>query len=176
MYYHYIHITSYSQPHSPTLRRRCPHLLHDIRLRLDITDLTALPALPRLLIRLKLLHRLLDLRPQIRAMETLLMHFRPTVLAEPHQAIQTPLRPRLLDHHSHRIREPHGIMRNVPGQQEELPFVDVDVFELVCGRLDSFEEHAAFVLVEEFRGRVQVVVGTRVGTADNHDGHGVVVD
>jgi hypothetical protein len=176
LYYHYIHITSYIKPHRPTSRRRRPHLLHDIRLGLDITDLTTLPTLPRLLICLELLHRLLNLRPQIRAMETLLMHLGPTVLTEPHQAIQAPLRSRLLNNHSHRVRESYRVMRDVPWQQEELAFVDVDVFELVCGRLDGFEQHAAFVLVEEFGGRVEVVVCAGIGAADDHDGHGVVVD
>jgi hypothetical protein len=32
------------------------------------------------------------------------------------------------------------------------------------------------VLVEEFRGRVDVVVGTGVGAADDHDCEGGVVD
>lgn len=67
-------------------------------------------------------------------------------------------------------------MRDIPGKQEEFPLVDVNVFELVCGGLDCFEEHAAFVLVEEFGGGVEVVVCAGVGPADDHDGHGVVVD
>lgn len=67
-------------------------------------------------------------------------------------------------------------MRNVPRKQEEFALVDVDVFELVCGGFDGFEQHAAFVLVEEFGGGVEVVVCAGVGAAYDHDGHGVVVD
>jgi hypothetical protein len=170
--HHVVHHTA--QP--DTSRRRRPHLLHNIRLGLNITNRPTLPTLPRLLIRLKLLHRLFNLRPQIRTMEALLMHLRPTILTKPHQAIQTPLGPRLLNHHPNRVREPHGIVRDVAGQQKELALVDVDVFELVCGGLDGLEQHAAFVLVEEFGGAVEVVVCASVGAADDHDGHGVIVD
>ena len=160
----------------PTSRGRRPHLLHDISLRLHITNLSTLPTLPRFTIRLKLLHRLLYLRPQIRAVETLLVHLTPTTLTKPHQTIQTPLRPRLLDHHANRIRETHGVVRDVSREQEQLALVDVDVFELVCSGLDGFEQHAAFELVEELGGRVEVVVCARVGTSYDHYCHGVVVD
>lgn len=36
--------------------------------------------------------------------------------------------------------------------------------------VDSFEEHGAAVLVEEFRSRVDVVVCAGVGSADDHHG------
>lgn len=42
--------------------------------------------------------------------------------------------------------------------------------------LDGLEEHSAFVLVEEFGRRVDVVVCSCVGAAYDHDGHGIVVD
>lgn len=42
--------------------------------------------------------------------------------------------------------------------------------------LDCFEEHSAFVLVEEFGRGVDVVVCSSVGAAYDHDGHGIVVD
>jgi hypothetical protein len=170
-----VHITS-SFYRPPTSRRRRPHPLHNIRLRLNITDLSTLPTFSRLSVGLEFLHSLLNLRPQIRTMETLLMHLPPTTLTKPHQRIQTPLGPRLLNNHAHRIRKPHRIMRNVPRKQEEFALVDVNVFEFVCGGFDCFEEHAAFVLVEEFRGGVEVVVCAGVGAAYDHDGHGVVVD
>ena len=67
-------------------------------------------------------------------------------------------------------------MRDVARQQEQLALVDVDVAELAGGGLDGFEQHAAGVLVEEFGRRVDVVVGARVGAADDHDCEGRVAD
>lgn len=51
--------------------------------------------------------------------------------------------------------------------------MDGDINEGVrcCGRVDCFEEHGAFVLVEEFWGRVDVVVCSGVGAAENHYCH-----
>lgn len=57
--------------------------------------------------------------------------------------------------------------------------MDVDVAELFVwgeGGIDDFEQHAAFVLVEPFCCLVDVVVCAFVGTADDHDGYGIVVD
>lgn len=65
-------------------------------------------------------------------------------------------------------------MRHIPRQKEELALVDVDVDEGVV--LHGFEQHAAAVLVEEFGGAVDVVVGAGVGAADDHDGERVGVD
>lgn len=42
--------------------------------------------------------------------------------------------------------------------------------------LDGFEEHSAFVLVEEFGRGVDVVVCSSIRAAYDHDGHGIVVD
>jgi hypothetical protein len=97
-------------------------------------------------------------------------------LTIPPQAIHTSLRPRLLNHNTNRIRETHRIMRHIPGKEEELALVDVDVPKLVGRGLDGFQEHAAFVLEEEFRGAVDVVVCACVGPADDHDCEGVIVD
>jgi hypothetical protein len=102
-------------------------------------------------------------------METLLMHLLPTILTIPPQTIHAPLRSRLLNHHANRVRKAHRVVRDVSGQQEELALIDVDVAELVCRGLDGFEEHAAFVLEEEFGGAVDVVVCAGVGAADDHD-------
>lgn len=171
-----IHHTSNRPCSTSSSRRRQPHPLHNLRLRLHITNLPTTPTLPRLSVRLKLLHRLLNLRPQIGTMETLLMHLTPTTLTIPPQTIHTPLRPRLLNHNANRIRKPHRIVRHISWQQEQLSLIDVYVPKLVCGGLDGFQQHAAFVLVEEFRGRVDVVVCAGVGAAYDHDCEGVVVD
>jgi hypothetical protein len=155
-----------------------PHL-HSRLLRRRIAQRPTLPTRPRPLIRLKRIHRFLDLRPQIRAMETLLMHLLPTALTIPAQPIQAALRPLLLQHDAHRVREPDGIVWGVRRQQEHVALVDEDVAVLFPGRVrrvDDFQEHAAFVLVEPFGGFVDVVVCAGVGAADDHDGDGVVVD
>lgn len=57
--------------------------------------------------------------------------------------------------------------------------MDVDVAKLlVYGQraINDFQQHGAFVLVEPFCGLIDVVVCASVGTADNHDSDGGVVD
>lgn len=56
-------------------------------------------------------------------------------------------------------------MRCIRRKEKHIPFVNDDVFELVIGWVDDFEEHGAPVLVEPFGGCVDVVVGAGVGTA-----------
>lgn len=50
--------------------------------------------------------------------------------------------------------------------------MDGDVYERrwAGGCIDRFEEHGASVLVEEFWRGVEVVICSRVGSADDHDG------
>lgn len=122
------------QAHARRLRRRRPHPLHSLCFWLNITRLSATATLPRLLICLKLLHRLLDLRSQIRAVEALLMYLAPTALTIPPQAIHAVCRPRLLNYHAYCIRKADRVVRYVAREQKQLAFVYVDVAELVgCG-------------------------------------------
>ena len=44
------------------------------------------------------------------------------------------------------------------------------------GGLNDFEEHGAFVLVEPFRGSVDVIVCASIGATDDHDCYILVVD
>jgi len=157
--------------HSSIMRTR-PHLLHNLWLGLNITNLPTLPTRPRLLIFSKAIHRILNLTPQIRTHKTLLMHHTPTTPTIPPEPIFLTLRSRLLNHHTHSICKPNWIMRCISRQEKDFAFVDVDVAEgAVWG--DGFEEHATAVLVEEFGGAVDVVVCSCVGPADDHDGHWV---
>ena len=151
-----------------------PHLLHDIRLWLDVAYLTTLPAPPRCIIFLKSLHRILDLRAKIRTHKGSLMHLLSTALTIPPQAIHFTFRSRLLNDDTNRIREPDRVVRCVARQEEQLALIDVDVHKLAL--LHRLQQHTSFVLVEEFRRLVDVVVGSCVGTADDHDGHGIAVD
>jgi hypothetical protein len=155
-----------------SIMRTSPHLLHNLRLGLNITNLTTLPTRPRLFILSKFVHRILNLTPQIRTHKTILMHNTPTPTTIPSQSIFIALWPGLLDHHTNRIRKPYRVMWCIPRQEENLSFIDVDVAEDAFGR-DGLEQHAAAVLVEEFGGAVDVVVCSCVGSADDHDGHWV---
>lgn len=96
------------------------------------------------------------------------------VLAIPPQAIQTTFRSGLLNDNADGIREPHGIMRCIRRQQEQLSLIDVNVLELAL--LHRLQQHATFVLVEELGRLVDVVVGASVGAADNHNRHRIMVD
>lgn len=98
-------------------------------------------------------------------MEARLVHHTPATLTVPSQPVSTVLRPRLLQHYADGVCEPDGVVRRVGGQEEHLAFVDVDVAELVV--VDDFQQHAAFVLVEPFGRFVDVVVCSRVGSADD---------
>ncbi|KAJ4372501.1 Origin recognition complex subunit 3 [Neocucurbitaria cava] len=147
-------------------------------LRCGIAQRPTVLTRPRLLIRFKTIHRILNLRAQIRAVKRGLMHLLPTALTVPPQPIQTPRRPLLLQHHTHRILEAYGVMRCIRREQEHVSLVDVDVAELLVGGLRlvyHLEEHGAFVLVEPFCRLVDVVVGALVGAAYYHYGYVVVV-
>ena len=61
-------------------------------------------------------------------------------------------------------------MWSIGGQEEHLALADRHVAEDGVGTggvLDDFEEHAAAVLVEPFRGWVDMVVCARIGAADD---------
>ena len=92
------------------------------------------------------------------------------VLTIPPHPINAFRRPRLLKHDPHRVRESYRIMRRIRRQEVETILVDRDIDELVrrftC--VDCFEEHAAFVLVEELGCLVDVVVCAGVGATDDH--------
>jgi hypothetical protein len=60
-------------------------------------------------------------------------------------------------------------------EKKHVPLVDPEIFEFSI-IVDDLEEHATLVLVEPFGSRVDVVVVTGVGPADDHHGHVLVVD
>jgi hypothetical protein len=135
-------------------------------LRPNLTNGPTLRTRPRALIFFKVLHRLLNLGSQIRAVKTLLMNLLSAIPAVPAQSIHAIRRSRLLENNADCVGEADGIVRRVGRQEIHLAFVDVDVAEPDL-RVDDFEEHAAFVLVEPFGGCVDVVVSAGVGAADN---------
>ena len=112
------------------------------------------------------------------------------ILAIPPQPILAPFWSRLLKHDANRISEADGIVRSIGGQEKHFAFTDrnISVFAVVY----DLEKHGAAVLVEPFRGFVDVEIGARIGTANdllsrqhdqrievgiaNHDGHIIIVD
>lgn len=124
--------------------------------RHQIGQFPALLALSLLVRGLESIHCLFDPRPQICAMEGLLIDYLPTVLTVPPEPILTFCWPRLFQHNTNSVGESHGVVRDVRGEQEHLPFADRDVSEIAF--VDDFEEHRSFVLVEPFGGLVDVVV------------------
>lgn len=151
------------------------HRLHHI-LRHQVTKRPTLSTLPPLLVVPKLLHRRLNLRPQVCAVKALFTNNLPTLLTIPPHAIHAPLWPRLLQHNADRIFKSDGIMRRISGQEEHAVLVDGDVDEFRGfggwgGGVNGLEEHGAFVLEEEFGGGVYVEVGAGVGAADDHYCH-----
>jgi len=112
-----------------TLMRTRPHPLHNLRLRLNITNLATLPTRPRLLIFSKLIDRILNLTPQIRTHKTILMNHIPTTPTIPSQSIFISLRSGLLDNHTHSICKPYRVVWCIPRQEKDFSFIDVDVAE-----------------------------------------------
>ena len=104
-------------------------------------------------------------------MECALVHHSAANLAVPAQPVQTALRPRLLEHDADGGGEADGVVRRVGRQEEHFPFADGQVAEdggAVGGVfVNDFEEHAAAVLVEPFRGWVDVVVCAGVRGAED---------
>ena len=107
-------------------------------------------------------------------MEACLVHLLTTILAIPPQPVDAVLRPVLLQDYAHGVCEPNGIMGRVGREEEHVALVDADVAKLAI--IDDLEEHAALVLVEPFGGLVDVVICAGVGTADDHDGDGIIVN
>ena len=141
------------------------------------------PARPRLPIGLEPQHRLLELRPQVRAMEARLVHQLTAVLTVPAQPVDGACRPRLLQHNADRVLEADGIVRRIRWKQEHLLLVNVDVTEaelriddLVClvrmrGRREGggmdLQQHSPLVLIEPLWRLVDMVVSSGVRPADD---------
>ncbi|KAI7360295.1 hypothetical protein KC320_g213 [Hortaea werneckii] len=89
-------------------------------------------------------------------MEARLVDLLAAVLTVPPKPIQTALRTRLLKYHTYSVGESDWVVRRVCGKEEELAFIDIDVLEFAI--LHRLEQHAAFVLVEELRRLIDVVL------------------
>jgi hypothetical protein len=129
-------------------------------------------ASPLLLVRSKLLHYLLDLRPEISAYKALLPYNVATLPAVPLHDINGIRCSRLLHHHTHRILETDGAVWRIRRQQEDRAFVDGDILKCRWRRrcVYRLEQHRTPVLVEELWRGVDVVVCSCVGPANDHDG------
>ena len=108
------------------------------------------------------------------------MHQPPAGGAVPAQRVERALGPRQLHHHADRVGEAHGAVRHVRRVQVEGALVDGHVADLRGpvgdgrgGLGGGAQQHAAAVLVEELRRRVDVEVAAGVGAADDLRRRGV---
>lgn len=145
------------------------------RLRRPVRHRPAPSTRPLLIVPLKVLHRLLNLRAQIRTVKRRLVNnhrLGPWLAAArravPAHAVDGLGRAALLQDDADGVCEAHGVVRRVWRQQEHVALADDDVAE--GGAVDDFEHHGAAVLVEPFGGFVDVVVGAGVGAADDLGG------
>ncbi|KAI7165236.1 3-hydroxyanthranilate [Hortaea werneckii] len=106
--------------------------------------------------------------------ESSLKAFTASFICVPRLPIHTALRTRLLKHHTYSVGESYWVVWRVGGKEEELAFIDIDVFKFAI--LHRLEQHAAFILVEELRRLVDMVVGSSIWTTHDHHSHGVVVN
>ena len=91
----------------------------------------------------------------------------PQLLAVPLKAVELARAPLALDHEPHRVGAALRRMRHARRQQQDLAFADrhIDAVPVLHG----LEQNVALELVEEFLGRIDVIVGARVRAADHHD-------
>lgn len=98
------------------------------------------------------------------------MHHFAANLAVPAQAVEAAFGAGLLEHDADGGGEADGVVRRIGGQKEHFALADGNVAEGGVGAggvVADFEQHAATVLVEPFRGRVNMVVCAGVGAADD---------
>lgn len=155
---------------------RSPHLLHDLWFGSHIANSTAVRTLPRYCIFLKPLDCRFDLRTQIGAVEAGFMYFATTILAVPSQPVDAALRSGHLQYHSNSVLEAYGVVWGVWWEKKHLAFSDVYVSKVASCRLDRLEQHATFVLVEKLGCLIDVVVCSRVWSANHHHCQRVIID
>lgn len=73
--------------------------------------------------------------------------------------------PALLQHDTHGVGKPYGIVRRIGWQQKHVTFADDNVAKSAI--VDDLEHHGTFMLEEPLGRLVDVVVGAGVGAADN---------
>ncbi|CAG9971095.1 unnamed protein product [Clonostachys byssicola] len=152
------------------LGRRDSHLfqvgvLDRTRLRRRLDQEPALAALPLCIITLEVLNGLLDLRPQVGAVERGLVDDLAAVRAVPAQAVEGPLGPALLQDDADGVGEADGVVGGVAREEEHVALPDDDIPELAV--VDDLEHHGPLVLIEPLGGLVDVVICTGVGSADD---------
>lgn len=136
----------------------------------NITQSATIFACPFFLIRLESIHGFLDLRAQIRAVESFLIHFLPAVLAVPAKTIEAALRSWLLNHNADRIGETNGVVWCFGWQEKHIAFVDVDIAEefFACiVPVDGLEKHGALILVEPLCCVVDVIICACIWATDD---------
>jgi hypothetical protein len=138
-----------------------------------IANLTTTLTLPRVHVLLECVDRFLELGTQIDAMEGLFVDLGSAILAIPPQPVQGLGRSFLLQDDANGIGEPDRVVGSVCRKQKHITFVDMDVPELVGGRIDGFKEHGSLILIEPLSRLIDMIVGSRIWTAHNLGGRSV---
>lgn len=115
-----------------------------------------------------------DLSAKVCAVKRGLVDLFAAALTVPAQTIDHVLGSTLLEDYAHSVGEADRVMRGVSREEEHVAFVDDDIAEYAI--VDNLEHHGAFVLVEPFGCLVDVIVGSGIGSADNHDREVFIVD
>lgn len=149
-------------------------ILDSSRLRSYVGQRAAVPASSVAFLPYEFLYSDLDLRAKICAMESRLVNLVAATLTVPAQAVNHVLRPTLLKNKTHRVGEANRIVRSVCREKKHVAFPNDDIPKRAI--VDNLEYHGASVLIEPFRGLVDVVVGSGVRAADNHDCEIFIVD
>lgn len=126
---------------------------------------------PSINVLVKRLYSTLDLRAKIIAVEGRFMYNFPTVLTVPSHYVNRVCWSLLFQDHPDRVCESDWIMRRVTRQKVQAIFVNGYIDKLVwcLGGIDGLQQHTAFVLVEEFRCLIDVVICSSVWTTYDHD-------
>lgn len=130
-----------------------------------VRQLAALRANAFLIIGFEIIDGLLDLGAQISAMECSLIYECSIILAIPSQTIFTLRWTRLLYNNANRICKADWVMGDIWRKQKHLALANGEITERAL--IDNPEKHRATILVEPFRGLVDMIVGPSVGSAND---------
>lgn len=120
---------------------------------------------PPLFVIFKGIYSFLNLGPQVCTVKSGFVDNFMAVCAVPPQPIKRALRPGLLQNDADCIGKSDGIVRGVGRQEKHLTFADCDVFEPAF--INHFEDHRAAILIEPFRGFVDMIVCSGIWAADD---------
>src|SRR5438309_7081915 len=87
------------------------------------------------------------------------------ILAIPLKAVESALGPRHFNHDSNTSRSTLRRMTHVPGQEKNVALVNRNFYRRLARSLHQAKKNVSLQLVEEFLGRVVVIVAPLIGAA-----------